>query len=275
MAFKSFDSRREHFEPYGLSCERWIPRVMPRTDRHNEIELNFLMSGSITYYFGDKVVTVPARKISVFWGLIPHKIIAHETKDYYYVCTVPLSMFLKWGMSDGMVNKIFTGELLVDSSESAYDQHLFSIWEKDITENPCHLASILEIKARLLRFDMAYVTLSGVGMSSSPIAMKIEKMVLHIARNYTENLTAKEISATAGINPDYANVLFKKTFGHSLMKQVMIERITHAQRELLFSDKPISHIALDCGFNSISCFNSAFRQFNNCSPREYKSAYSK
>lgn len=125
MAFKSFDSRREHFEPYGLSCERWIPRVMPRTDRHNEIELNFLMSGSITYYFGDKVVTVPARKISVFWGLIPHKIIAHETKDYYYVCTVPLSMFLKWGMSDGMVNKIFTGELLVDSSESAYDQHLF------------------------------------------------------------------------------------------------------------------------------------------------------
>lgn len=275
MNYKSFDDHREDFMPYVLSCERWVPRVMPRTDRHNEIELNFVMSGSITYYFRDKAVTVPAGKITVFWGLIPHKIIAYETNDWYFVCTVPLSMFLKWGLSDGMVNKIFAGELLVDSSQGIYDQHLFSMWEKDITSNSLHMASILEIRARLLRFDKAYVVLSRLGMSSSPIATKIEKMVFHIARNFTEPLTAKEISATAGITPDYANVLFKKTFGHSLMTHVMIERITHAQRELIFSDKPISYVAIDCGFNSISCFNTAFRKFNNCSPTEYKSAFTK
>lgn len=272
MDFKSFDSCREDFKPYGLTCERWIPRVMPRTDRHNEVELNFIMSGSITYFFRDKAVTVPAGKLAVFWGLIPHKIIAHEAEDYYFVCTVPLSMFLKWRLPEGMVNKIFTGEFLIDNSgiKGLYDKHLFSMWEKDLTENPNHIASILEIRARLQRFGNAYTVLS-----SSPIATKIEKMALHIARNYTENLTAKEIAEVAGITPDYANVLFKKTFGHPLMKQVMIERITHAQRELLFSDKPISHIAMDCGFSSISCFNSAFRQLNNCSPSAYKSAFLK
>lgn len=275
--YKSFDCLREDFKPYGLTCERWIPRIMPRTDRHNEIELNYIISGSISYFFRDRTVTVPAGRIVLFWGLIPHRIISSETDDFYFVCTVPLSMFLEWKLPENMVNNIFAGEILVDSSESKgeYDKYMFSVWEKEISTNPDHFASILEIRARLLRFGNTCSVLSQNNISSSPLTSKIEKLVLFIARSYADNLTAKEISDVAGVTPDYANVLFKKTFGHSLMKHVMMERITQAQRELLFTDKLISHIAMDCGYNSVSCFNSAFRQLNNCSPSEFRAAYMK
>lgn len=50
----SFDKFREEFKPYGLTCETWIPRVMPRYDRHNEIEINYLPQGNITYLRHDE-----------------------------------------------------------------------------------------------------------------------------------------------------------------------------------------------------------------------------
>lgn len=272
MDFKSFDIDREELKPYGMTCERWVPRIMARTDRHNEIELNFIKSGSVSYFFRDRIVTVPSGKLAVFWGLIPHKVIAHDTDDYYFVCTIPLSMFLNWRLSESMVNKIFAGEILIDNSEYSgiYEEFMFSIWERDFSSKTDHLASILEIQARMLRFEGQYTVLSPNRLSTSTTATKVEKMTLYIAHNYTECLTAKEIAEEAGVTPDYANAIFKKAFGHSLMRHVMIERINHAQRELLFTNDPISSIALECGFSSISCFNTAFRNLNNCSPGDYR-----
>ncbi|MDE6631519.1 MAG: helix-turn-helix domain-containing protein [Muribaculaceae bacterium] len=272
MDYKSFNIDREELQPYGLTCERWLPRIMARTDRHNEIELNLIRRGSVSYFFRDRIVTVPSGKLAIFWGLIPHKVIAHDTEDYYFVCTIPLSMFLNWRLSESMVKKIFAGEILVDGSEylGKYEEFMFSQWEHDFSSNTNPLASILEIKARLLRFESQYTILSENPLSSSLTHTKIEKMTLFIAQNYSENLTVKEISDVIGVTPDHANAIFKKTFGHSLMRQVMIERINHAQRALLFTDDPISSIAMDCGFSSISCFNTAFRNLNNCSPSAYR-----
>ena len=277
MDYKSFNIDREELQPYGLTCERWIPRVMARTDRHNEIELNFIRRGSVTYFLRDRIVTVPSGKLTMFWGLIPHKVIAHDTEDYYFVCTIPLSMFLNWRLSETLVNSIFAGEILIDGSEylEMYEEFKFSQWEHDLSSNTNRLASILEIKARLLRFESQYTVLSQNTLSRSPTHTKIEKITLFIAQNYRENLTVKDISDVVGVTPDHANTIFKKTFGHSLMRQVMIERINHAQRALLFTDDPISGIAMDCGFSSISCFNTAFRNLNNCSPSDYRKSHHK
>ena len=68
---KTFDEKRGEFKPYGLTCEMWRPQLMPKIDRHNEIELNYIPEGGITYFFPTGKVTVPPRKITLFWGLIP------------------------------------------------------------------------------------------------------------------------------------------------------------------------------------------------------------
>lgn len=272
--FKSFNPGRCEYKPYGFTCERWTPEIMPKIDRHNEIELNFIVAGSLTYFFKDKLITIPSGKIALFWGLVPHRIMAYENNEPYFVCTIPLALFLKWNLPSKMVNQILSGQILIENRDLTltYDSYLFGCWEDNLYTNPDHLASILEIQARLLRFAENYVSISEYQESQSPIAHKLESMTLYIARNYTENITAQAIASAAGITPDYANVLFNKSFGLSLMQQVMIERINHAQRDLLFTDNPVSQIAMDCGFNSLSCFNAAFKKLNGCSPSEYKRA---
>jgi hypothetical protein len=51
-----FDPNRPDFTPYGFTCVRWSPSPMRRPDHHNEIELNLLHAGWVTYLRGGRKV---------------------------------------------------------------------------------------------------------------------------------------------------------------------------------------------------------------------------
>ena len=36
---KIFNNNCLEFKPYGFMVEKWTPKIMPRPDRHNEIEI--------------------------------------------------------------------------------------------------------------------------------------------------------------------------------------------------------------------------------------------
>jgi len=74
----SFDPQRADFAPYGFTCVRWRPSVMTRPDRHNEIEINLLRSGALTYLLGGRKVRIEAQRLSVFWAAMPHQILQFD-----------------------------------------------------------------------------------------------------------------------------------------------------------------------------------------------------
>ena len=86
---------------------------MPRPDRHNEIEMNLLSAGSLTYLLGGHRITLEAGRLAVFWAAIPHQIVAAEGEAPYYVVTLPLSEFLAAGLPTAVANRILTGELII------------------------------------------------------------------------------------------------------------------------------------------------------------------
>ena len=272
---KTFDTYRKNFEPYGLTCELWQTDIMPRFDCHNEIELNYFPTGEVTYFLRDRRVTIPPRCLALFWGLIPHRIVHFNEPSSYYVCTIPLSLFLGWGLPDNFISSVLKGEVLIDKEHEQYidyDYFLMKNWHSDLlyTNSNRHIVE-LEMKSRLLR--MSAHTTSGLKMASSlPVGetISIEQMALYIAQNYSRPIRLADIGKYVGLHPDYANVLFKKAFGHTLNSHLIMERITQAQRLLLTTDAPIVQIAYDCGFNSISTFNSTFLKFNGCTPRDYR-----
>ncbi len=272
---KIFNACRAEFEPYGLTCEQWKTDVMPRFDRHNEIELNYFPEGSITYFFQDRCVTIPPRCIVMFWGLVPHRIVHVETPSTYYVCTIPLSVFLNWQLPDTFTARVLKGEVMMDKEHeryAGYDLLLMENWHTDLASPHSNRQTVLlEMQSRLQRMS--------ANASTEPVATRtipsgetnlIEQMTLYIARNYHRSIRLADIGEAVGLHPDYANTLFKKAFGHTLNIHLTMERITQAQRLLLTTDTPIVQIAYACGFNSISCFNSAFLKFNGCTPRNYR-----
>ncbi len=114
-----FDPTRPDFSPYGFSCVRWTPTTMPRCDRHNEIELNLLETGRLTYLMGGQKVTVPAGRLIAFWAGIPHQILDFESLTDYFVLTIPLAWFLQWRLPDRLTQPILRGRMIVGSGRKS------------------------------------------------------------------------------------------------------------------------------------------------------------
>ncbi|WP_436488941.1 helix-turn-helix domain-containing protein [Chitinophaga sp. ARDCPP14] len=270
----TFDEGRSEFKPYGLTCELWTPALMRKPDRHNEVEINYLISGGITYLFQGAKITIPEKSLCVFWGLIPHQIVDATCSAPYYVCTIPLTLFLEWKLPALFIDSILKGDVIIEDpgEHSLFDTFLFKNWLKDLSENNDREATLYEMRARLIRLATRVLPLKQherLQVQAGEIG-KVEQMALYIAQNYMNPLKIADIGRAIGLHQDYANVIFKKAFDTTINDYVIQERILHAQRKLITTDKKITEIAFECGFNSINRFNAAFRKINKCTPREFK-----
>ena len=275
--YNTFDGKRESFRPYGLTCELWKPFLMERPDRHNEVEINYIPNGSVSYLIKGSKITVPAKSLALFWGLVSHQIVDYENDQPYFVCTIPLSVFLEWKLPAFFVDRVLKGEVLIEKNEGHFihDNFLMENWIKDYSINKEHKVILLEMHARLLRMSKRISPCEKserFGINSNEIS-KVEQIALFIAQNYLKTIKAVDISKNVGLHPDYANVIFKKAFGLTINEYIIQERVLHAQRKLISTDKSITDILYDSGFNSVSRFNAAFRKINKCTPKEFRKKF--
>lgn len=258
---------------------------MRRPDHHNEVELNLLESGYVTYLLGGRKIRFEKGRLNVFWAAIPHQIIGFAKHSTYYVATIPLQWFLQWRLPDRVVQPLLQGQVITEPAEGRAlpDSRLFAHWEEDLREPDSVItkAVLLEMEARFVRLCRSVespetsrtigrkrkAVLSDTGLS------KVEKMACLIAQRYTEKLSVEDVGRAVGLHPNYAMGLFQKTFGTTLINYLTQHRISHAQRLLATSDMKIVDIAFSSGFSSISRFNDAFRRICGSSPREYRQSH--
>ena len=255
---------------------------MRRPDHHNEIEINFLQSGWVTYLLGGHKVKISAGKFSVFWAAIPHQILDYGDEPDYFVATIPFAWFLPWKLPEKLVKPLLHGEVISGESGplARSDHETFAQWVRDLAAPQEEVTRIvlLEMEARLRRLAAILPThkpaparqkrrnaaLSDGGLN------KVEQMACLVAQRYTEQLTVTEIGRAVKLHPNYAMNLFKKAFGTTLIDYLTHHRVSHAQRLLATTDEKIVNVAFSSGFNSISRFNEAFRRACGCAPREYR-----
>jgi AraC-like DNA-binding protein len=252
---------------------------MRRPDHHNEIELNLLQSGSVTYLIGGRKVGIEAGQLGVFWAAIPHQIIEFGPQTEYLVATIPFPWFLQYDLPEAFVRPLLTGAVHIEPQQQQMrmDHSLFAQWARDL-HNPSEVQRdivMLEMEARLRRMAAAFPEVDAGGRPRHPEFIdarlnKVEQMAWLVARRYTEQLNVTEISKAVGLHPNYAMSLFKKAFGSTIIDYLTHHRVSHAQRLLATTDEKIVEVAFKSGFNSISRFNQAFRRGCGCSPREYR-----
>ena len=278
-----FDPKRPDFSPYGFTCVRWSPSPMPRPDHHNEIELNMLHTGSVTYMLGGDKVCVEAGHLTAFWAAIPHQIVDYAKNTEYFVATIPLSWFIQCKLPERLTIPLMRGEVASEPLEnrSAIDLALFAQWQRDLKSGNAEAKEIvmLEMEARLRRLAVGLPAPAPKKTRQSKLSLqqgglnKVEQMACIVAQRYADPLSVAEISEEVGLHPNYAMNLFKKVFGTTLIDYLTNHRVSHAQRLLATTDQKIVEIAFSSGFNSISRFNEAFRRACGCTPRAYRAEH--
>ena len=101
--------------------------------------------------------------------------------------------------------------------------------------------------------------------------MEKEKMYLD------PNLTLKDLTRHLHIHANHLSQIINAKFDVNFNDFINNYRITEAKKQLTASDKrhlTVLEIMFDCGFNSKSVFNTAFKKFTGTTPSEYRRKYS-
>ncbi len=245
-----------------------------RPDKHNEVELNYLPSGTLTYLLGGQRITVKSGRLAVFWAAIPHQIVDFEGKEPYFVLTLPLGDFLAAGLPAAFVNRVLKGDLVMDAASDSCDPVRLPQWETELRRRDPVLERAVRLEAlgRLVRMARGVSDLQTAG-TPDPALSRADRLACHIARHYHERLTAESIAKANDLHPNYAMNLFRKAFGVTMTHFLTQHRITHAQRLLVTTDDSVLEVALASGFLSLSRFNEVFKKACGCPPRDYRKSH--
>lgn len=105
---------------------------------------------------------------------------------------------------------------------------------------------------------------------SEELKRRIYDSMLYIQRHYNEDISAEECAKNVSLSLYYFSRSFKTIAGRSFKKYLNFVRITHAKQLLASTDKPITEIATECGFNSVSHFIVTYKELENTTPLAYR-----
>ena len=89
-------------------------------------------------------------------------------------------------------------------------------------------------------------------------------------RALKQEVRLNEAAEAAGLSAGYLSRLFHASTGLTFQEYVARFRLEHACRLLDRTDRSITEIAFEAGFQSISQFNRSFRKVYRCSPMAYR-----
>ena len=99
---------------------------------------------------------------------------------------------------------------------------------------------------------------------------RINKVCTYVEENFSKSISISDTAAIINISQSAFCKFFKRATGKTFSDYLNDIRIGHACYQLIETDKQISTIARNTGFESISYFNRVFTRKKNSTPREFR-----
>ncbi len=238
---------------------------------HTDVELLYVVEGSIKVKLKDTVFTLERDNVLVINSSIQHSI---ESVGKSIVCSI---------MYDYQVlvhilkkpNSFFICNSAADSSKS-YSQ-IVSLC-RDIVYQ--HVTSLK--KTDSLIYSLLYKLLDElvenhmVDDTNTEISEnydadeKLQIIIHYVHTNYQDGISLSDLAKQMYTSTSTLSRLFKKQTGTYFAEYVNQVRTRYAVDELLYTEKNMTKIAMDCGFSNASAFTKVFREIYNMAPTEYR-----
>ena len=98
----------------------------------------------------------------------------------------------------------------------------------------------------------------------------VRKAKHYILEHLDEKLTLDAVAQAASVSTFYLCKIFKQSTGMTFTEFINRQRIERAKSALLSANRPITEIAYDVGYQSLSQFNRSFLKFVGESPTLYR-----
>ena len=97
-----------------------------------------------------------------------------------------------------------------------------------------------------------------------------KKIIDYIEENLGESITLDELARFSGLSKNGIIAMFSRLYGTTPLKYINNARLYRAESLLKNTDKPITELALECGFGDSNYFSRVFKAYRGKTPREYR-----
>jgi len=245
---------------------------------HDEIEIIFVIKGSvhvvasnINYILNtDDFLVVNSREIHYFQRMKDENVVLIIQLDPN-IAIMPNCTLRSVKITCNSVDS--NDHRITDVSNKIRNDLKFIIYEMSRKEKHYELAIYfiaLRILTNIFRNFPYRIIAKEELQSDNENLDRIIKIFQYVEENYMHNITLHDAASLLHLNDYYFAHFFKKHTGLPFGKYLTKIRLEKAKKLIAVSDKPLTKIAMECGFCSAKMLHRAFKNTEGCSPSEYK-----
>lgn len=149
------------------------------------------------------------------------------------------------------------------TEDSASDSSLVT---DDLTSQLYIKSALLHILATL----SAHRLFSPAEKSFNKSVESVKTALTYIKENYHDKIYISDLAGQVNLNEQYFCRLFKKAIGCPPIEYINEYRIKQAKRLLEKTDRPVTEVCLECGYNNLGNFLREFRKYTGTTPLQYR-----
>ena len=136
--------------------------------------------------------------------------------------------------------------------------------------------SLLQILNRLAQSPNQRLLANSTFQHDNPAYtdIRIEKIHSYLIHNYNKKIKLEDAAKLLNMSPISFTRLIKQRTGKCFVDFLNEIRLGFATRLLIDSNKTISEVCFDCGFNNISNFNRIFKKKQGQTPTDFRNTFS-
>ncbi|HEV7379351.1 MAG TPA: helix-turn-helix domain-containing protein [Dyadobacter sp.] len=132
-------------------------------------------------------------------------------------------------------------------------------------------ADYIETQGLILQLISRFLTRSDFKKeASTKIPSKILEAIHYMQTNLQANITVEELAERASQHPNYFSRIFRRYTSERPLSYLQKKRVERAQFLIATTSLPLSEIASETGFESLSYFSRIFKNVTGLSPTNYK-----
>lgn len=244
---------------------------------HSYCEMYYLMNGSCNIFIKDStysikpgtVVFIPADTMhkTTYTDNTENERIYIEFSDNYIS-----DIYDEYGRTWLDLNLFNTFMLIPLENRTEFNKILSRIAKEQNNNDPFAKCMKKMYFQQLIILLFRYNCIGNlISMPNDKISdLSIDDAMKYIKNNYQYPITLTSLAKLLNLNSSYLSLKFKSINGIGFKEYLNNVRIGHAERLLIETKKSITHIALECGFDSSNYFGDIFRKRNGVSPSEYR-----
>lgn len=276
---------RQYFEPtgrYGFIryLEHGVPSSLVRWHYHEEYELHLICASSGKVFVGDYIGQFAPGHLVLTGPRVPHNWVSVDTpaegvklRDMVIQFShAPLEQMagaipeLKAIMP--LLNRASYGVEFFDFSEQA-KQRLTRIRDSRGLPRFIEFLSLLGELADSSNYQL----LSTVPMQSTDdddALARISSAVTFIVENFSSQFSMKDLAQQLNMSERLFTRFFRSATGNSFTDFVNRLRVNKACELLMETERYVTNICYDAGFNNVANFNRRFLELKGMTPKEFR-----